>query len=118
MASVYEIGQGSTNRPPGWTLISTIILKVYHRMCKGCAITNPAQKMKIQCNTDIFVDNATLLHNNGNKFNTPAQQLMNHIQHNAEIWGQLLWVTGGSLDIRKTIHYPGRGTPPKQSHSH
>eukprot|EP00957_Ditylum_brightwellii_P141336 10769212-Ditylum_brightwellii.AAC.1 len=91
LASVYGIGQGSTAGPPGWTLISNINLKVYHWMCKGCAIANSAQKMKVQCNTDMFVDDVTLLHNNGNKFITSAQQLMNHIQHDSEIWGRLLW---------------------------
>eukprot|EP00957_Ditylum_brightwellii_P026389 1996086-Ditylum_brightwellii.AAC.1 len=61
--------------------------------------------MKVQCNEDTFVDNATLLHNNGNKFNNSAQQLMNHIQHDAEIWGQLLWVTGGLLEFFKSTYF-------------
>eukprot|EP00957_Ditylum_brightwellii_P141393 10773117-Ditylum_brightwellii.AAC.1 len=61
--------------------------------------------MKIQCNADMFVDNATLLYNNGNKFNTSAQQLMNHIQHDAEIWRRLLWVTGGLLEFLKSTYF-------------
>eukprot|EP00957_Ditylum_brightwellii_P014395 1083655-Ditylum_brightwellii.AAC.1 len=61
--------------------------------------------MKVQCNADMFVDGATLLHNNGNKFNAPAQQLMNHIQHDAEIWGQQLWVTSRLLEFLKSTYF-------------
>eukprot|EP00957_Ditylum_brightwellii_P166741 12692408-Ditylum_brightwellii.AAC.1 len=61
--------------------------------------------MKVQCNADMFVDDATPLHNNGNKFNTPGQQLMNHIQHDAEIWGWLLWATGGLLEFLKSTYF-------------
>eukprot|EP00957_Ditylum_brightwellii_P090331 6879299-Ditylum_brightwellii.AAC.2 len=61
--------------------------------------------MKVQSNADMFVDDATLLHNNGNKFNTPAQQLMTQIQHGTDIWGQLLWVTGSLLEFLESPYF-------------
>eukprot|EP00957_Ditylum_brightwellii_P067791 5145549-Ditylum_brightwellii.AAC.1 len=61
--------------------------------------------MKVQCNADMFVDNATLLYINSNKFNILAQQLMNPIQHDTEIWGRLLWATGGLVDFLKSTYF-------------
>eukprot|EP00957_Ditylum_brightwellii_P050301 3814802-Ditylum_brightwellii.AAC.1 len=94
LASVYGIGQGSTDEPSKYTT-----------GCKGFAIMDPAQRMKVQSNAGMFVDDATLLHNNGNKFKTPAQQLMTQIQHDAEIWGWLLWVTGSLLELLKSTYF-------------
>lgn len=34
IASVFGIGQGSTDGPSEWTCISNLILKTYHRRCK------------------------------------------------------------------------------------
>eukprot|EP00957_Ditylum_brightwellii_P058253 4417068-Ditylum_brightwellii.AAC.1 len=89
LATVLGIRQGSTDRPPGWALISDIILKVYHRMCHRYNIADPDRQVTIQQNTDMFVNNATLLHNS-QRLNTSSQQLMQQIQHDAETWGQLL----------------------------
>eukprot|EP00957_Ditylum_brightwellii_P119484 9116684-Ditylum_brightwellii.AAC.1 len=83
--------------PPGWVLISDIILKVYHCMCKGCKFKDPVQIMSVQCNVGMFADDATLLHNN--KFNIQALQFMQQTQHNAKIWGRPLWASGGLLEI-------------------
>eukprot|EP00957_Ditylum_brightwellii_P176285 13422662-Ditylum_brightwellii.AAC.1 len=51
-AGVFGIGQGSTDGSPGWTLISNIILKVYHRMCKEYTMQDPTKEIKIKCNAD------------------------------------------------------------------
>eukprot|EP00957_Ditylum_brightwellii_P021030 1585033-Ditylum_brightwellii.AAC.1 len=96
-------GQGSTDGPPGWVRISDIILKVYHHMCKRCKFKDPAQITPVQCNADMFVDDATLLHNN--KFDTLALQLIQQIQHDAEIWGRMLWVSGGLLELLKSSYF-------------
>eukprot|EP00957_Ditylum_brightwellii_P063391 4811504-Ditylum_brightwellii.AAC.3 len=60
--------------PPGWALISDIILKVYHMLYHGCKMADPDRLVTIQCNIDMFVDDAALLHNNLH-LNTSAQQL-------------------------------------------
>eukprot|EP00957_Ditylum_brightwellii_P080063 6089275-Ditylum_brightwellii.AAC.1 len=59
--------------------------------------------MSVQCNADMFVDDTTLLHNNN--FNTPAQQLMQQIQRNIEIWSILLWASGGLLEFLKSSYF-------------
>eukprot|EP00957_Ditylum_brightwellii_P187306 14265107-Ditylum_brightwellii.AAC.1 len=41
LAAVYGIGQGSTDGPPGWTYISDMLLKCYHKIYKGCTIQDP-----------------------------------------------------------------------------
>eukprot|EP00957_Ditylum_brightwellii_P190440 14496790-Ditylum_brightwellii.AAC.1 len=91
LVAVLRIGQGSTNGPLGWVLISDIMLKVYHKMSRGCQMTDPTKTIKVKCNTDMLVDNATLMHNN--KPTTQATQLMqtcNTMQmHGAGCYGHL-----------------------------
>eukprot|EP00957_Ditylum_brightwellii_P104027 7925483-Ditylum_brightwellii.AAC.3 len=81
--AVFGIGQGSTDGPPGWALKSDLIFKVYHWMSKGRQMADPTSTIKVTCNADMFVDNATLLHNK--QYNTLATQLMVRVQHDAEV---------------------------------
>eukprot|EP00957_Ditylum_brightwellii_P076235 5795278-Ditylum_brightwellii.AAC.1 len=60
IAALYGIGQGATDRPHGWALISSSILKVYHKLSKGCTITDSTKTMTVNCKADMFVDDATM----------------------------------------------------------
>eukprot|EP00957_Ditylum_brightwellii_P011724 885509-Ditylum_brightwellii.AAC.1 len=73
-------------------------------MCKGCTMTDPDKTLKIKCNTDMFVDDAALLHND-KSFDPPATKLMDNIQGDAETWGQLLWASGGLLKFVKSSYF-------------
>lgn len=64
---VYGIGQGTTNGPSGWTCISDIILKYYHKTCNDCKIEAPKREVSISANADMFVNDNTLMHNNVDK---------------------------------------------------
>eukprot|EP00957_Ditylum_brightwellii_P131070 9997745-Ditylum_brightwellii.AAC.1 len=103
LAAVFRIRQGSTDGPPGWALISDILLKVYHRMSHGCQITDPTKTIKVKCNTDMFVDDATLMHND--KPTIQVTQLMQRMQHNANVWGGLLWTSRGLLEFLKGSYF-------------
>eukprot|EP00957_Ditylum_brightwellii_P163203 12427210-Ditylum_brightwellii.AAC.1 len=52
----------------------------------------------------MFVDDASLLHNN-KRLDADASTLMAHIQHDAETWGQLLWASGGLLELAKSTYF-------------
>eukprot|EP00957_Ditylum_brightwellii_P099558 7583996-Ditylum_brightwellii.AAC.1 len=52
----------------------------------------------------MFVDDNTLMHNTPCP-STSAEDLMENVQHNAELWERLLWVTGGLLEFLKSSYF-------------
>eukprot|EP00957_Ditylum_brightwellii_P044307 3361977-Ditylum_brightwellii.AAC.1 len=104
VASVFGIGQGSTDGPPGWACISDILLKCYHQLCIGCTIQDPDKLIMVSCNADIFMDNNTLMHNSKDFAETPTQ-LMHNIQQDVELWGRLLRATGGLSEFLRSTYF-------------
>eukprot|EP00957_Ditylum_brightwellii_P210694 15365271-Ditylum_brightwellii.AAC.2 len=104
LAALYSIGQGSTDRPSGWMMLSDMLLKCYHTLCKGFAMANPANGIKLKCNADMFVIDNTLMHNDPQKDATP-NTLMTNIQHGTETWSRLLWASGGLLEFLKSTYF-------------
>ena len=82
--TLFGIGQGSTDGPPGWMCIVDPVLKCYNKMAHGCTLICPEQKILAKVNADMFVDDATLLHN-VIVFHTTAIQLMQQIKHDSEL---------------------------------
>eukprot|EP00957_Ditylum_brightwellii_P203387 15334399-Ditylum_brightwellii.AAC.2 len=89
LAALYDIGQGSTDGPSGWTMLSDVLLNCYNKLCKGFTMANPANNIKLKCNADMFVNENTLMHNDPQQDTTPYT-LMTNIQHDAETWSRLL----------------------------
>eukprot|EP00957_Ditylum_brightwellii_P146275 11137719-Ditylum_brightwellii.AAC.1 len=52
----------------------------------------------------MFVDDNTLMHNTPCT-STPAEELMENVQHDAKLRGRLLWVTGGLLEFLKSSYF-------------
>eukprot|EP00957_Ditylum_brightwellii_P032643 2474403-Ditylum_brightwellii.AAC.1 len=52
----------------------------------------------------MFVDDNTLMHNTPHP-STSAEELMENVQHDAELWRRLLWVTGGLLEFLKSSYF-------------
>eukprot|EP00957_Ditylum_brightwellii_P058096 4405903-Ditylum_brightwellii.AAC.2 len=52
----------------------------------------------------MFVNDNTLMHNT-ERPDTPATTLMTQIQHDAELWGCLLWIMGGLLEFLKSSYF-------------
>eukprot|EP00957_Ditylum_brightwellii_P105054 8007248-Ditylum_brightwellii.AAC.1 len=106
LASIFSIGQGAADRPLGWGAIIKSILKVHKYLATGCTIRRIQQNStpSLKTNANAFVNDATLLHNTEN-FNKTAINLMNQVQHDAGIWGRILWVAGGLLEFLKSSYF-------------
>eukprot|EP00957_Ditylum_brightwellii_P142512 10857663-Ditylum_brightwellii.AAC.1 len=104
LAAVFGIRQGSTDGPSGWLFISKLILKCYTRLARGFVIKDPGKDVSVPGHADMFVDDNTLMHNTPTRDAT-APDLMQNVQHDAELWGQLLWVTGGLLEFLKSSYF-------------
>eukprot|EP00957_Ditylum_brightwellii_P052371 3972103-Ditylum_brightwellii.AAC.1 len=60
--------------------------------------------ISIPGHTNMFLDDNTLMHNNS-ALNASATQLIQTVQHDAELWGQLLCVTGGLFKFLKSLYF-------------
>eukprot|EP00957_Ditylum_brightwellii_P045392 3440747-Ditylum_brightwellii.AAC.2 len=52
----------------------------------------------------MFVANNTLMYNDS-AFDASVNQFMTYVQYNAELWGHLLWVTGGLFEFLKSLYF-------------
>eukprot|EP00957_Ditylum_brightwellii_P034463 2613979-Ditylum_brightwellii.AAC.1 len=73
-------------------------------MAHSCTLICPEQKILAKANADMFVDDATLLHN-AIAFHTTAIQLMQGIKNNSKLWGGLVWTTCDLLEFRKSTYF-------------
>ena len=64
---IYGIGQGATDAPAQWTLMSDIIQKIHNDKAIGTTIMNPTKTIKEARSLDMFVDDASMLHTSANK---------------------------------------------------
>eukprot|EP00957_Ditylum_brightwellii_P173853 13235765-Ditylum_brightwellii.AAC.1 len=99
---VFGIGQGLTDSPSGWLFISNVILKCYTQLAKGCILQDPTEMISMPTHADMFVNDNTLMHN-AQSFSAPTWLIINNKQHDTEIWGRLLWVSGELNDRTPTI---------------
>jgi hypothetical protein len=105
---LYGTGQGSGNSPFIWTLISSEIIKIYHKYVKGAEYKDPQDKYTTNLKMTAYVDdiNAHIIHNK----NQTTQQIKQEIKRNAIIWEKILYITGGKLSATKCTYYTNKWT--------
>eukprot|EP00957_Ditylum_brightwellii_P039626 2997076-Ditylum_brightwellii.AAC.1 len=43
---LFEIGQGATDGPPGWTYHTNMIIALYNKIAGGCKMQNPTREIQ------------------------------------------------------------------------
>eukprot|EP00957_Ditylum_brightwellii_P114303 8715194-Ditylum_brightwellii.AAC.1 len=97
---VHGVGQRPTDGPPTWTCTVNTPLVCYDRKAKGCILFDPTKKIRTQQNAKMFIDDNRKMHNN-RIMNATTHQLMSFVEHNVNLWDELLWITGGLLERLK-----------------
>ena len=99
---IHGIGQGLSNGPCPWLLISSISLDQCNKRAHGAMFETPDKSLSIQMYLVGFVDDAN---GNINSFTknvqTPIQELLHKMQHDAQLWHNLLWNSGGASELPK-----------------
>ena len=54
--ALFGIGQGATDAPAGWLLVSTILSKMYDMQAHGCNVLDPFKKLLVHWSHVMFVD--------------------------------------------------------------
>eukprot|EP00957_Ditylum_brightwellii_P047699 3623766-Ditylum_brightwellii.AAC.1 len=86
---IYRSGQGVTNAPLNCTLVSNVCQKAYDNHAKGCTITDSTQKITLNANGKMFIDDKNLLHT-GNRWDTLATELMHIVIGDLSLWDRYM----------------------------
>lgn len=99
---IYGSGQGSGNSPSIWLFISSTLCDIHQQLSHGARFVSPDAKEEVKINMVGFVDDCT---GTCNDFQYQRQEdtptIASRMQHDAQIWNDLLWCTGGKLELPK-----------------
>ena len=102
---IYGSGQGSSSSPALWLLISSTLMKCFDQLTPGMTmypIQNKAEQL--HSNIDGFVDDTSLFVNL-TKNQTRPQQLLESLESITQGWSDLLYASGGKLELPKCFYY-------------
>ena len=107
ISPIYGTGQGSGNSPTVWLVVSSILFRCYSATANGARFESPDGSVIIDLYRVGFVDD-TCCYVNLFRRDTPPDpiELIQLLQHDSQLWSDLLWKSGGALELPKcTYHY-------------
>eukprot|EP00957_Ditylum_brightwellii_P205927 15346031-Ditylum_brightwellii.AAC.1 len=94
---IYSTGQGSTNSPTILLIISSTLFYVHQKLCHGATFADPNKQITVHITMVGFVGNTTGQTNKFEDNTVNPEQLIDQIQHDAQLWSELLWLSEGLL---------------------
>jgi hypothetical protein len=108
MASpVFGTGQCSGDSPTIWLVISSILFTCYSEKAHGATFEAPVKSIRIDIFRVGFVDDTASYINDFRSDVPPmSNELITKLTHNSRLWSDLLYKSGGSLELPKcTCHF-------------
>jgi exonuclease III len=103
---VYGTGQGSCSSPSIWLQICSILFDCHNQRSYGANYSTPDGSVTFKTSMTGFVDDTKgQVNDQTSPYPVPLQQLIARMQADAQLWGDLLHVTGGALEIPKCNYY-------------
>jgi hypothetical protein len=104
---IHGPGQGGRASPSIWTVISCLILSCMSEASNGITLTDPNCTQSIHQSSSGFVDDITHwnINTDQNQAPAPLSIIMQDTQHMAQWWENLLFSTGGKLELSKCFYY-------------
>jgi hypothetical protein len=102
---VHGPGQGGRASPAIWTIISCFLLQCMRENTAGATLESPYGQQLRQVSTG-FVDDITHWCCTMGRTTIPPKTLLHEMSHSAQLWEQLLHLTGGKLELSKCFYYP------------
>ena len=103
---IHGSGQGATNSPAGWLFISSKLFDVYDTEATGATFLSPDRSFQISIYMIGFVDDTK---SQVNAFDTspqpPIETMIHKMGKDAQLWNDLLWCSGGALELKKCSFY-------------
>eukprot|EP00957_Ditylum_brightwellii_P171491 13055282-Ditylum_brightwellii.AAC.1 len=98
---IYGTGQGSTKSSAIWLIISSTLFDIHEKLSKGTKCCDPMLTIHVHITVMGFVDDTTGQTNKFYDNNATPEELIHLIQHNAQLWSDLLWVSVGLLVLKQ-----------------
>ena len=99
---IYGSGQGSGNSPAIWLFISSTICDIHQSISYGASFTNPEGSETVRISMVGFVDDCTCTYNDFQpQHELNYKSMTRRMQSDAQAWNDLLWCTGGKLELNK-----------------
>ena len=108
---IHGTGQGSGNSPSIWLFISSTLFDVHSSLAHGVRFVSPDGQLQVKFSMVGFVDDST---GNCNDFQpqteTNINALLRMMTSDAQIWSNLLYCSGGKLELPKCSFHVMRFT--------
>jgi hypothetical protein len=107
ISPIYGTGQGSGNSPTVWLVVSSILFKCYSAKAHGTRFESPDGSIRIDVYRVGFVDDTCSYVNMFlSDIPTTPETMIQLLTHDSQLWCDLLWKSGGSLELPKcTYHF-------------
>ncbi len=99
--SIFGTGQGNGTSAPIWLFTSVFLMKVLGRLHCGMEFCSPDGLVTSSCPINAIVDD-TMVGTNKGQTHT---QVLENAQSLAQTWADLLWLSGGALELSKCYYY-------------
>ena len=98
---LYGVGQGATDTPSGWLLVSTILSRYYDSKAIGCTLYDQSKSLSLKWTHIIFLDDTYLIHSTEDP-QAPLTDIEHVVQHDSSLWNTGLHITRGKLEGSKS----------------
>lgn len=99
---IYGTGQGSGNSPMVWLFISATLFDVYSDNAYGAFFQDPQGEISVRLTLSGYVDDTNASLNDWlPQHEHDLQVLLKRLQQDAQCWNDLLFISGGKLEISK-----------------
>jgi exonuclease III len=99
---IFGTGQGSGNSPIIWCFVSSILFDCYQERSNGAYYESPDKMIKLRLSMVGFVDDSNGQTNLFLQNPQPtASELVERMRDDAQLWSDLLWSSGGALELSK-----------------
>jgi hypothetical protein len=103
---IHGTGQGSCASPAVWLIICSTLFDCHQKASHGAEYFTPDDTIKIKLSMAGFVDDTKgQINDMRNTKPMTNEMLMSRMQDDAQLWGDLLHVSGGALEIPKCNYY-------------
>jgi exonuclease III len=98
---IFGTGQGSCASPSLWLHISCFLMDILDSHSFGFKAVSVTKSRQVKVHNQGFVDDTSLMSNGGSSI----EELISRLQSDAQTWSNLLFSSGGLLELSKCLYY-------------
>jgi hypothetical protein len=103
---IYGTSQGRANSPVIWLIVSSTLFTCHEQYAYGATFTTPDKSLSVALSMVGFLDDSTGQVNDFTTDPQPSPKVLNKfMQYNAQLWSDLLWLSGGLLELPKCSYH-------------